>query len=282
MLRLGTAAARLWGKATPCPSQILMSIGRFQRLFSNCNSLPQTFGIPQGITEAESSLRAIRRDLHAHPELGFEEWRTAGIVADALRSFGVDEVVEGIGRTGVVGTVYGKEEDPSASVGLRADMDALPISESSAIEDVPHRSTTNGVMHACGHDGHTAMLLGAAQELAATRNFRGSVHLIFQPNEEGVYWPDDMDRERDGSGAERMVKDGLFTRFPCDYVFGLHNWPSMPFGQVGVRAGPLMGSEDNFTVRISGIGGHAAMPHKGVDPLLCGAQVVSALQVRLL
>lgn len=235
--------------------------------------------IPQGILDHASEFDAIRKDLHAHPELGFEETRTASVVASALRSYGVDVVAENVGRTGVVGTIRGREVDPEgASIGLRADMDALPIAEASDVGDVPHISTAPGVMHACGHDGHTATLLAAARQLCSTRNFRGECHVIFQPNEEGVYWPDGMDQARDGSGAEQMVRDGLFDRFPCDAVFGLHNWPGMPVGQVGVRAGPLMGSEDNFTIRISGKGGHAAMPHRGVDPLLCGAQVVTALQ----
>ena len=240
-------------------------------------------GIPRGILDHAPEFFALRRDLHAHPELGFEETRTARIVARALRSYGVDTVTEGVGRTGVVGTIRGREEaDPhntaAGAVGLRADMDALPIAEASDVTAVPHASTRAGVMHACGHDGHTATLLAAAKQLCATRNFKGACHVIFQPNEEGVYWPDGVNQARDGSGAEQMVRDGLFERFPCDAVFGLHNWPGMPLGQVGVRAGALMGSEDNFTVRISGRGGHAAMPHRGVDPLLCGAQVVAALQ----
>lgn len=207
-------------------------------------------------------LRSWRRDLHAHPELAFEEHRTAGIVADKLRAFGLDQVHEGIGKTGVVGVLRGSG-DGNRAIGLRADMDALPMTE---LAERGHASTHDGRMHACGHDGHTVMLLGAARHLAATRGFDGTLYFIFQPAEEGA------------GGGRAMVEDGLFERFPMEAVFGLHNWPGLPAGEIAVRAGPMMASMDNFRIVVTGKGAHAAMPHLGTDPVLPAAQIVLALQ----
>jgi hippurate hydrolase len=237
-----------------------------RRLSTSHNLVPE-------IVASHAEFTELRRDLHAHPELGFEEERTAGKVAALLRAWGVDEVEEAVGIRGVVGTIVGREYDECV-VGFRADMDALPIVEETGL---PHASTNAGIMHACGHDGHTATLLCAAKYLASTRRFRGRVRLIFQPNEEGVHYPDGVD-PRDGSGADRMLADGLFERWPCDRVFGLHNWPGMPLGSVGVRAGPLMGSEDNFRIVVRGRGGHAAMPHRTIDPTLAVCSLVVSLQ----
>ena len=217
--------------------------------------------IPEIDREADA-LTAIRHDLHAHPELGFEETRTAGIVAERLRAWGVDEVHEGVGTTGVVGIVRGRGAG-NRSVGLRADMDALPIQE---VTDLPHASTIPGKMHACGHDGHTTMLLGAAQYLAQTRNFAGTAVLIFQPAEEGL------------GGARRMLAEGLFARFPCDEVYGLHNNPSAPHGRVGVKPGPAMAGASFFDITIEGQGSHAAMPHQGRDPIIVAAALVQEMQ----
>jgi hippurate hydrolase len=189
------------------------------------------------------ALTAWRRDFHAHPELGFEEVRTSGLVAERLRSWGI-EVTTGLGGTGVVGTIHGKG-DSNRAIGLRADMDALPMQEANGFA---HASVYPGKMHACGHDGHTTMLLGAARYLAATREFAGAVHLFFQPAEEGL------------GGAQRMIDDGLFERFPVDAVYGVHNMPKMPVGSFGVRAGAMMASADEFSIVITGAGGHAAMP----------------------
>ena len=239
--------------------------------YSTVSSLENLNLVP-GVVENDDEMVELRRELHAHPELGFEETRTANLVAQKLESWGI-QTTTGMGKTGVVGTLNGREEG-ACSVGFRADMDALPIIEET---DAPYTSTSPGVMHACGHDGHTTMLLGAAKHLSATRNFRGKVHFIFQPNEEGVHWPDNMSKA-DGAGAEQMIRDGLFDKFPCDQVFGIHNWPSMPLGVIGVKSGPLMGSEDSFVVRIKGKGGHAAMPHSAVNPLTAACHVATALQ----
>ncbi|NNM75255.1 M20 aminoacylase family protein [Enterovirga aerilata] len=204
-----------------------------------------------------------RRDMHAHPELLYDVHRTAALVADKLRAFGCDEVVTGIGRTGVVGIIKGRRGGGGKVIGLRADMDALPIEEET---NAPYRSKTPGLMHACGHDGHTAMLLGAAKYLAETRNFDGTAVMIFQPAEEG------------GGGGDAMVKDGLMTRFGIQEVYGLHNWPGHPVGAFAIRSGPVMAAADRFTIRVEGRGGHAAHPHKCVDTLLVAAQIVVALQ----
>jgi len=213
-------------------------------------------------SERHEALAALRRDLHAHPELGFEEHRTAALVAERLRQWGI-EVHTGIGRTGVVGVVRGRADGSGKSVGLRADMDALPIAEEN---DFAHRSVRSGLMHACGHDGHTAMLLGAAQYLAATRDFDGTVYLIFQPGEEGY------------AGDKEMINDGLFTRFPADEVYALHNWPGLPPGHIGLNPGPMMAAADRVKITLSGRGGHGAHPHMTVDPVLMAGQVITAAQ----
>ena len=205
---------------------------------------------------------AWRRHLHAHPELMYDVHETARFVAEKLRAFGCDEVVEGIGRTGVVGIIRGARGDGPA-VGLRADMDALPIKEETG---APHASTVPGKMHACGHDGHTAMLLGAAKHLSETRNFSGSVAVIFQPAEEG------------GAGGKAMVEDGIMERFGIEEVYGLHNMPGLPLGEFAIRPGSIMAATDEFTLTVRGRGSHAAQPHRSIDPIVCGAQLVTALQ----
>ncbi len=208
-------------------------------------------------------LTTLRRDLHAHPELGFEERRTAACVAERLRAYGVDEVHTGIGRTGVVGVVRGRKCGSGRAVGLRADMDALPVQEDN---DFAWRSTREGLMHACGHDGHTTMLLGAARYLAQTREFDGSVILIFQPGEEGY------------AGAREMINEGLFDRFPVDEVYALHNWPGLPAGWIGLNPGPMMAAADRVEISIFGRGGHGAHPHLTVDPVVIAAHVITAAQ----
>lgn len=207
-------------------------------------------------------LTGIRQDFHAHPELGFEEVRTSGIVAQKLRDYGVDEVHEGIGGTGVVGLIRG-QGGGNRRIGLRADMDALPIIETSG---VPYASTNAGRMHACGHDGHTTMLLGAARYLADTRDFDGTVVLIFQPAEEGL------------GGARRMIAEGLFDKFPCDELYGMHNDPSSGPGVVTVTPGPAMAGASFFDITVSGTGSHAAMPHQSRDPIVIGTSLVQQLQ----
>ena len=203
-----------------------------------------------------------RRHIHAHPELMYDVHETARFVADKLRSFGVDEVVEGVGRTGVVGVIHGSHGN-GRTVGLRADMDALPITEATG---AAYASRTPGKMHACGHDGHTAMLLGAARHLAETRNFAGSVAVIFQPAEEG------------GAGGLAMVEDGMMDRFGIAEVYGMHNLPGLPVGEFAIRPGAIMASTDEFTLTVRGLGSHAAQPHRSVDPIVTGAQLVTALQ----
>ena len=214
------------------------------------------------IADLAPSVVEWRRHIHAHPELRYEETETAAFVAERLRSFGVDEVVEGIGRTGVVGVIRGEGES-DAVVALRCDMDALPIEEATG---VPYASTKPGIMHACGHDGHTAMLLGAAQYLAETRNFAGTVVLVFQPAEEG------------GAGAKAMIDDGLLDRFGIARVFGLHNYPGMPAGGFGICPGPMMAAADRIEIEITGKGAHAARPHWGRDVVLAGAAIVQGVQ----
>ncbi|UNK38519.1 M20 family metallopeptidase [Shinella sp. H4-D48] len=211
--------------------------------------------------EMQDEIAGWRRHLHREPELLFAVEKTAAFVAEKLREFGVDEIVTGLGRTGVVGIIRGK--GAGNTIGLRADMDALPIEEATG---KPWASTVRGKMHACGHDGHTAMLLGAAKYLAETRNFTGSVAVIFQPAEEG------------GGGGNEMVKDGMMERFGIAEVYGMHNLPGMPVGAFGTRPGPIMAATDEFTIMVKGRGGHAALPHKTVDPIVIGAQVVTALQ----
>ena len=208
-------------------------------------------------------ITAWRRDLHENPELLYDTHRTAGIVAAKLREFGCDEVVEGIGRTGVVGVIRGQSDASGRVVGLRADMDALPILEASGVS---HASKVPGKMHACGHDGHTAMLLGAAKYLAETRQFDGSVVVIFQPAEEG------------GGGGKVMCDDGLMTRWGIQEVYGMHNMPGLPVGQFAIREGAFFAATDTFRIVIEGKGGHAAKPQDAVDPTVVAAQLVSALQ----
>ena len=210
----------------------------------------------------QDAVQGWRRDIHAHPELMYDVHRTAGVVADLLRDFGCDEVVTGIGRTGVVGVIRGRGAG-SRTIALRADMDALPIGETTGL---PHVSRVAGKMHACGHDGHTAMLLGAAEYLCATRQFDGTAVVVFQPAEEG------------GAGARAMVGDGLMDRFGIDEVYGMHNLPGLPVGSFSLCPGPIMAAADRFEVRIEGRGGHAAYPHLCADPVYAGAQIVSALQ----
>ncbi|MBK0328880.1 amidohydrolase [Rhodobacteraceae bacterium F11138] len=218
--------------------------------------------IKNRFNELLPEMTAWRRDFHANPELLYDTHRTAGIVAQKLREFGCDEVVEGIGRTGVVGVIKGRTSGPR-TVGLRADMDALPIREATGLA---HASKIDGLMHACGHDGHTAMLLGAAKYLAETRNFAGTVVVIFQPAEEG------------GAGALAMCKDGLMDRWKIDEVYALHNGPKMRIGQFGIRQGPLLAAGDVFDIQIRGFGGHAAQPHRSVDTMLVAAMIIVGLQ----
>ena len=207
-------------------------------------------------------LVAVRRDLHANPEIGFQEVRTSGIVAGALTALGV-EVHRGIGKTGVVGVIRGQSTDSGKMIGLRADMDALPMSEEGTTE---YCSTVPGMMHACGHDGHTTILLGTAKYLMQNRNFNGTAILIFQPAEEGL------------GGAKAMVEDGLFERFPCDAIYALHNWPALPAGVVGINPGPMMAASDKFEINIQGRGGHGAHPYQTIDPIVVAANIVTALQ----
>ena len=208
-------------------------------------------------------ITAWRRDFHENPELLYEVHRTAGRVAELLREFGVDEVVEGIGRTGVVGVIRGKTDTAGRVIGLRADMDALPIIEQTGVD---YASKTQGVMHACGHDGHTAMLLGAAKYLAETRNFDGTAIVIFQPAEEG------------GAGGLAMVEDGLVDRWGIQEFYGMHNMPGIPVGTFAIREGGIMAAADQFDITVTGKGGHAAKPHDGVDTLLVTAHIITALQ----
>ncbi|MCU0830831.1 MAG: M20 family metallopeptidase [Rhizobiaceae bacterium] len=218
--------------------------------------------ISNSISALAPEVAAWRRHLHAHPEIGYEVHETAAFVADKLKSFGCDEVVAGIGRTGVVGIIHGSR-GPGRVIGLRADMDALPMQEETGL---PHASTIPGRMHACGHDGHTAMLLGAAKHLADTRDFAGSVAVIFQPAEE------------DGAGGEAMVKDGLMDRFGIAEVYGMHNNPGLGLGQFATRPGPVMGATDEWVITVRAKGGHAAYPHEAIDPIVIGAQLVGLLQ----
>ncbi len=215
------------------------------------------------VADLTDEVAAWRHDFHENPELLFDVHRTAGIVAEKLKEFGVDEIATGIGRTGVVGVIKGRSNTSGKVIGIRADMDALPIEEAA---DVPYRSKTPGKMHACGHDAHTAILLGAAKYLAETRNFDGTVVLIFQPAEEG------------GGGGDEMVQDGMMDRFGVQEVYGLHNMPGHPVGSFAIRPGPLMAAADSFSITIEGKGGHAAMPHQTVDTVLVTANVITALQ----
>lgn len=219
--------------------------------------------IKNRFAELLPEITAWRRDFHAHPELLFDTHRTAGIVAEKLQNFGCDEVVEGLGRTGVVGVIKGRQNGSGRVIGLRADMDALPIPEATGL---PYASKVPGKMHACGHDGHTAMLLGAAQYLAETRNFDGTCVVIFQPAEEG------------GGGGREMVEDGLMERFGIEEVYGMHNWPGVPTGSFAIRPGAFFAATDQFDIVVRGRGGHAAKPHDTVDPTVTASQIVLALQ----
>lgn len=213
--------------------------------------------------ELHDEITKWRRDLHENPELLFDTHRTSGVVAKKLKAFGCDEVAEGIGRTGVVGVIHGKTNKSGKVIALRADMDALPIFETSGVE---HSSKTEGKMHACGHDGHTAMLLGAATYLAETRNFDGTAIVIFQPAEEG------------GGGGKEMVDDGMMERFNIQEVYGMHNLPGLPVGMFAIRKGPILAATDEFNIAVEGKGGHAAMPSTGIDTTLVASQIVVAMQ----
>ncbi len=215
------------------------------------------------LAELHDEITAWRHDFHAHPELMFDVQRTAGLVAERLRAFGCDEVIEGIGRTGVVGLIKGRRQDSGRVIGLRADMDALPITEATGL---PYASKVTGRMHACGHDGHTSMLLGAAKYLAETRSFDGTVAVVFQPAEEG-----------EGGGRE-MVNDGLMDRFGIEEVYGMHNWPGMEPGTFAIRSGPFFAATDLFEIHVKGRGGHAAKPHLAIDPTIVASHIVVALQ----
>ena len=217
------------------------------------------------VADLQPDIQAWRRDIHENPELLYEVHRTAAFVADRLREFGCDEVATGLGRTGVVGVIKGKQPGKGEIkvIGLRADMDALPIEEAT---NLPHASKTQGLMHACGHDGHTAMLLGAARYLAETRNFAGDAVVIFQPAEEG------------GAGAAAMIKDGLMDRFGIEQVYGMHNGPGIPVGSFAIRSGPVMAATNSIDIRIEGLGGHAARPNKCINSVLVGSQLITALQ----
>ena len=219
--------------------------------------------IKNRFAEMHAEMTGWRHDFHMHPELQYDVHRTAGIVAKLLREFGCDEVVEGIGQTGVVGVINGNTNNSGKTIGLRADMDALPIPEQTGL---PYASTVPGKMHACGHDGHTTMLLGAAKYMCETRNFDGRAVVIFQPAEEG------------GGGGLAMCEDGMMDRFGINEVYGLHNAPGIPVGQFAIRPGPLMASADEFVITVTGKGGHAAEPHRAIDTTLVAAQIVVSLQ----
>ncbi len=215
------------------------------------------------MAELHDEITSWRREIHSNPELQYDVFETAENVADKLKAFGCDEVVSGIGKTGVVGIIHGSKRDSGHVVGLRADMDALPITEAT---DKPYKSKNPGKMHACGHDGHTAMLLGAAKYLAETRNFNGSVAVIFQPAEEG------------GGGGRAMVQDGMMERFGIKEVYGMHNLPGLAVGEFAIRSGPIMASTDEFHIKVNGRGAHAAMPHQGVDPIVTASQILVSAQ----
>ncbi|HTO26950.1 MAG TPA: M20 aminoacylase family protein [Devosia sp.] len=215
------------------------------------------------IAEFHEEIAGWRRDFHAHPELLYDVVRTAAAVEQKLREFGCDEIVTGIGRTGVVGIINGRSKDSGRTIGLRADMDALPMTEKTG---KAYASTNQGKMHACGHDGHTAMLLGAAKYLCETRNFDGRIAVIFQPAEEG------------GAGGKAMLSDGLVERFSIDEFYGMHNWPGMPTGHFGIRAGGIMAATDRFYIDITGQGGHAARPQTTIDPIIVAANMIVGLQ----
>jgi amidohydrolase len=215
------------------------------------------------IARFHPELTALRRDLHAHPELGFEEIYTAGRVKEALKLCGADEIHTGIGKTGMVAVIKGQRTSSGRMVGLRADMDALTMNEQN---DFAWKSSKHGMMHGCGHDGHTAMLVGAARYLAETRNFDGTAVLVFQPGEEGF------------AGAKQMIQDGLFQRFPVDAIYAMHNWPAMKPGTVGINPGPMMAAADRVTIEITGRGGHGAHAYLAIDPVVVAAHIITAVQ----
>ena len=215
------------------------------------------------VAEFADEIAAWRRDIHAHPELGYEEKRTSAIVAEKLKAFGCDEIVTGIAKTGVVGVIRGRKSASGKVIGMRADMDCLPLQE---IADIPHKSTLANRMHACGHDGHTSMLLGAAKYLCETRNFDGTAVVIFQPAEEG------------GAGGEMMVKEGLIDRFGIREVYGMHNMPGLPTGHFALRPGPMLAAADRFEIEIEGRGAHAAKAYEGIDTIVVAAHMITALQ----
>jgi hippurate hydrolase len=223
----------------------------------------QASGAYRRLVDWHGELTAFRRDLHAHPEIGFEEHRTARRVVEALRACGINEIHTGIGRTGVVAVIEGRSLESGRSIGLRADMDALPMTEEN---EFSWRSSTRGLMHGCGHDGHVTMLVGAARHLASARDFDGRVVLIFQPGEEGF------------AGAKAMIDDGLFDRFPVQSVYAMHNWPQLPAGTIGVNAGPMMAASDRIDITVHGRGGHGAHPYLAIDPVLVAAHIITAAQ----
>src|SRR3990172_3897081 len=224
---------------------------------------PLKFDSPvEHIRTFHRELTDVRRDIHAHPELGFNEQRTSDLVAAKLQSWGI-EVHRGIAKTGLVGVIKGHKSTSGRAIGLRADMDCLPMHENG---NPPYKSLHPGCMHACGHDGHTTMLLGAGRYLAETRNFDGTAYLIFQPAEEG------------GGGGRVMVEEGLFDRFPADEIYALHNWPLLPPGKMGVRPGPITAATDEIQIGVRGKGGHGALPHLAVDPVVISAHIITALQ----
>ncbi len=229
---------------------------------SNDSRPPLHFALADLVTAAPA-IRSLRREIHAHPELGFEEERTSALIASQLEGWGID-VTRGLGKTGVVGTIRGRPGPKS--IGLRADIDALPMTEHNRFE---HASRHAGKMHACGHDGHTAMLLAAAQHLARHRTFSGTVHLVFQPAEEAR------------GGAREMIRDGLFDRFPMDAIFGMHNWPGLGVGEFAVKPGPCFASSNEFRITVRGKGCHGAMPHLGIDPVPIACELVQAFQTIL-
>src|SRR6266853_1652099 len=238
------------------------SSGSLQRIESMSDFISELMNPVEHIRADHAELTALRRDLHAHPELGFEEHRTAEIVVRELTALGIEHHT-GVGKTGVVGVIRGERQDSGRAIGLRADMDALPMHEENAFA---HVSRFKGRMHGCGHDGHTTMLLGAAHYLSRTRRFDGTVYLIFQPGEEGF------------GGGKAMIDDGLFERFPADEIYALHNWPSLPPGKIGVRPGPAMAAADRIEIHIEGRGGHGAHPYLTIDPVLVAGHIITAAQ----
>ncbi|WP_447761208.1 M20 aminoacylase family protein [Sphingopyxis panaciterrae] len=227
--------------------------------------------MPVDLSHLEADMTGWRRHIHQHPELGFHEHDTSAFILGLLRDFGIDEIAIGIGGTGIVATIRAGESD--RAIGIRADIDALPMTEARASD---HSSSNPGVMHACGHDGHTAMLLGAAKHLAATRNFDGAVHLIFQPAEESLGYSGANGHPEGGASA--MIRDGLFERFPMQAIFGVHNRPGLPVGKLAGRVGPLYAAADLFKISVKGKGGHAARPHLAIDPILVASHIVVAVQ----